>query len=113
MTDTRTPWEFLDRLAQVIASRKGGDAKASYVASLFAKGRKKIAEKVGEEAVETATAAVLDDKKQIVYESADLLFHLLVLWEDAGIKPQEVLHELERREGTSGIAEKNARSGKP
>ncbi len=101
--------EILDRLEAVIASRKGGDADKSYVAKLFAKGRKKIAQKVGEEAVETALAAVMDDKQEVVAESADLLFHLMVLWADMGISPDDIFVELAKREGISGIDEKNSR----
>jgi phosphoribosyl-ATP pyrophosphohydrolase len=102
--------EILDRLEAVIASRKGGDTDKSYVAKLFAKGRKKIAQKVGEEGVEAALAAVMDDKQEVVAESADLLFHLMVLWADMGISPDDIFEELARREGISGIDEKNARS---
>ena len=92
----------LERLFGVIAARKGGDASASYTASLFAKGRPKIAQKVGEEAVELVIEAVRDDKPRLVAESADLLYHLMVLWADAGIAPAEVWSELARREGVSG-----------
>ena len=99
----------IDRLFDVIASRKGGDADESYTAKLFARGTDKIAQKLGEEAVETVITAVTKDRKGTVGESADLLYHLLVLWADAGIRPEDVLAELERREGTSGIAEKAAR----
>ncbi len=101
--------EILDRLEVVIASRKDGDADKSYVAKLFAKGRKKIAQKVGEEAVETALAAVMDDRQEVVSESADLLFHMMVLWVDMGISPEDIFEELARREGVSGIDEKNSR----
>lgn len=101
--------ETLDRLYEVVAGRKGADPTTSYTAKLFARGRPKIAQKVGEEAVECALAAVLDDRPEIVKESADLLYHLLVLWADAGVTPDEIYAELERREGTSGIAEKAAR----
>lgn len=99
----------LDQLFQVIQSRKGGDADSSYTAKLFAKGRKKIAQKVGEEGLETAIAAVSETPAAIAAESADLLYHLLVLWADAGVDPAEVWAELARRQGISGIAEKNSR----
>lgn len=99
----------IGRLYDVIASRKDGDAAASYTAKLFGKGTGKIAQKLGEEAVETVIAAVAKDRDGTVGESADLLYHLLVLWADAGIRPEDVLAELERREGTSGIAEKASR----
>ena len=101
--------EILDRLETVIASRKGGDADKSYVAKLFKKGRQKIAQKVGEEGVECALAAVMGDRDEIISESADLLFHLMVLWADAGVSADDIFDELARREGVSGIEEKNAR----
>ncbi len=99
----------LDTLFQVINDRRGADPDSSYTAKLFAKGRKKIAQKVGEEGLETALAAVSETEQDVVSESADLLYHLLVLWADSGIKPQQVWDELARRSGTSGIAEKNSR----
>jgi phosphoribosyl-ATP pyrophosphohydrolase len=99
----------IDRLFETIASRKGGDAAESYTAKLFARGTDKIAQKLGEEAVETVIAAVTKDRDGMIGESADLIYHLLVLWADAGIRPEDVLAELERREGTSGIAEKASR----
>lgn len=100
---------ILDALAATIASRKDADPESSYTARLFAKGRKKIAQKVGEEAVETAIAAVAEKPANVVSESADLLYHLLVLWAEIGIAPQEVWSELERRVGVSGVDEKKAR----
>lgn len=100
---------MLDRLALIIASRRGASPDDSYVARLFAKGRSKIAAKIGEEAVETVIAASLDDRPAIIAESADLLFHLAVLWADAGICLDDIDAELARREGVSGIAEKAAR----
>lgn len=101
--------EVLQRLFATIESRKGGDPETSYTAKLFCKGTGRIAQKVGEEAVETVIAAVARDKEHIVSESADLLYHLCVLWADAGICPDDVFRTLEKREGISGIAEKNAR----
>lgn len=101
--------EILEKLANVIQSRKGGDKAASYVAKLFGKGRNKIAQKVGEEAVELCIAAASDDLEEAVTESADLLFHMMILWSDMGIKPEDVYDELARREGLSGIEEKNSR----
>jgi len=101
--------DILEKLEQVIQSRKGSDPETSYVARLFHKGRKKIAQKVGEEGVETALAGVLDDRGEVVAESADLLFHLLVLWADMDIATEEIYAELARREGLSGIEEKNSR----
>lgn len=102
-------WQALERLYDTIMSRKNADPESSYVAKLHAQGRTKIAQKLGEEAVETALAAALDERGSIVSESADLLFHLLVLWADAGVAPQDVLDELNRREGLSGLEEKRRR----
>ena len=99
----------LEELFQVICERMGSDPGSSHTARLFAKGRAKIAQKVGEEAVETAIAAVAGGDGELAAESADLLYHLLVCWADAGLDPQEVWAELERRKGTSGLAEKAAR----
>ncbi len=101
--------EIIERLYRLIESRKGGDPDKSYVAKRFAKGTAKLAEKMGEEAVETVIAAVLKDKREVARESADLLFHLLILWADAGIEPSDVFAELATREGTSGIDEKKNR----
>ena len=100
----------LHQLEQTIRQRRDADPAASYVARLTAKGRAKIAQKVGEEAVETVIAAMADDRPGAVGESADLLFHLLVLLADLDISLEAVLDELDRREGVSGIAEKAARS---
>ena len=99
----------LDRLAAVIRSRQGADPASSYTAKLFARGRPKIAQKLGEEAVETVIEAMRGDADAIAAESADLLYHLLVLWADAGVAPETVWAVLEAREGVSGIAEKAAR----
>jgi phosphoribosyl-ATP pyrophosphohydrolase len=99
----------LEKLEAVIGARKGGDAGSSYVAALFAKGREKIAQKVGEEATETVIAALSGDPAKLTSEAADLVFHLLVLLSDAGIGFDDVLAELERREGVSGLDEKAAR----
>ncbi len=104
-----TDSKVLERLFEVIESRHGGDPKTSYVAKLFKKGRRKIAQKVGEEAVETVIAAIDKDRGEVVKESADLLFLLMVLWAELDLKPADVFAELARREGTSGIAEKKAR----
>ena len=102
--------KILEDLYQTILSRKGADAQTSYTASLFSKGTAKIAQKVGEEAVETCIEALQGNPDKIKQESADLLYHLMVLWADQGIKPEDVYAVLEAREGTSGIAEKNART---
>ncbi len=107
-----TDADVIERLFALIESRRGGDPTASYTAKLFAKGRPKIAEKVGEEAIETIIAALGEGPERVVSESADLLYHLLVLWADTGVRPADVWAELERREGTSGIAEKESRGKK-
>jgi phosphoribosyl-ATP pyrophosphohydrolase len=101
--------EILERLFSVIESRKGGDPGASYTARLLAEGKQKIAKKLGEEATETVIAATAGTPGEVARESADLLYHLLVLWAATGVKPAEVWAELARREGTSGLAEKAAR----
>ncbi|HEX6959852.1 MAG TPA: phosphoribosyl-ATP diphosphatase [Ferrovibrio sp.] len=101
--------DLLERLYETIQSRKGGDVTVSHTAKLFAKGRAKIAQKMGEEAVELAIAAVSEPHDAIVSESADLVFHLLVLWAECGITIDDVRAELARREGRSGIEEKKAR----
>lgn len=100
---------ILDRLYKVIESRKGGDPAKSNTARLFAKGTDKIAQKLGEEAVEAVIEGVRGRKKDLAAESADLLYHLLVLWADRGLKPGEVWATLAAREGISGIEEKKAR----
>lgn len=99
----------LDRLYQVIEGRRGADPTQSHTARLFERGRPKIAQKLGEEAVETVIAGLGADKSALAAESADLLYHLLVLWADAGITPAEVWAALEARRGVSGIKEKAAR----
>ena len=99
----------LDRLYGVIESRRGADPATSYTAKLFAEGSAKIAKKLGEEALEAAIEGVRGDGPRLVAESADLLYHLLVLWADRGVTPAEVWRALEARRGTSGIDEKNSR----
>lgn len=110
MTPPKPDIDVLDRLYRVIAARKGGDPGASYTAKLFAAGAGKIAQKFGEEAVETVIAAAQGRRAAVVTESADALYHLLVLWADAGVSPEEVWAELARREGVSGLEEKASRS---
>lgn len=100
---------LLDRLQSVIAARLGADPDASYVARLAARGRGKIAQKIGEEATEVVIAALGPDDVALVGEAADLVFHLLVLLAERGVPFAAVLAELERREGTGGLAEKAAR----
>ncbi|AKJ31340.1 phosphoribosyl-ATP diphosphatase [Caldimonas brevitalea] len=104
--------QTLERLAAVIESRKGGDPQASYVARLFHKGTDAILKKVGEEATETVMAAKDGDTAKIVYEVADLWFHSMVALAHFGLGPEQVLAELERREGLSGL-EEFARRGAP
>lgn len=101
--------DILATLEKTLRSRKGADPATSYVASLYAKGSRKIAQKVGEEAVETAMAVAAGDKNELVKESADLVFHLMVLLEAEGLSLDDVAKELANREGLSGIAEKASR----
>jgi phosphoribosyl-ATP pyrophosphohydrolase len=89
--------QALDDLWAVIQERRTADPESSYTAKLFAKGRPKIAQKVGEEAVETVIAALVQDKEALAAESADLLYHLLVLWADVGLDPNDVAKVLETR----------------
>jgi phosphoribosyl-ATP pyrophosphohydrolase len=105
----QTTSHILDRLHTTVQARKGADPASSYTASLFHKGRGKIAQKLGEEAVECVIEAMRDDGHAIVAESADLLYHLTVLWADAGVEPAQVWAALEARVGTSGLDEKAAR----
>jgi phosphoribosyl-ATP pyrophosphohydrolase len=105
-----TDTDILDRLAGTIATRKGADSDTSYTASLFRKGRARIAQKLGEEATETVIAAMGGDDAAIVPEAADLIYHLLVLLADAGRSLDDVRAELMRREGQSGHEEKAARA---
>jgi phosphoribosyl-ATP pyrophosphohydrolase len=99
----------LDRLAAIIAARKGADPDTSWTAKLLAKGPEKCAEKFGEEAVEAIVEAVKGDRARLTAEAADVLYHLLVMLAARDVTLDEVLAELERREGTSGIAEKASR----
>jgi phosphoribosyl-ATP pyrophosphohydrolase len=101
--------EILDRLAATLAARKSADPASSYVAKLYAKGLDAILKKVAEEAAETIMAAKDGVREKIVYETADLWFHTLVLLAREGIHPDEILNEPARREGLSGLAEKAAR----
>ena len=101
--------EVLERIAAAIEERKGGDAGVSYVARLLAKGEDAILKKIGEEATETVLAAKDGDRLHLVRETADLWFHCLVMLAHYGLGPADVLAELQRREGISGIDEKAAR----
>ena len=105
----KTDSDILARLYAVIEQRRGGDPAKSYVAKRLGQGTHKIAQKLGEEAVECALAAVDGGRDDVVSESADLLFHLMILWADAGIEPDEVYAELAKREGVSGLDEKRSR----
>jgi phosphoribosyl-ATP pyrophosphohydrolase len=104
---------ILQQLAHVIEQRKLADPSSSYVAALFAKGRGKIAQKIGEEGVEVALAAVGGHSEEIIAEMADLWFHSLVLLADANLSHQAVLNELAHRFGLSGLEEKASRSNNP
>lgn len=101
--------DTLDRLAEVLESRKSADPQSSYVAKLYAKGMDGILKKVGEEATETIIAAKDGDPQKIIYETADLWFHTLVMLAHVGLHPNDILNELARREGLSGLEEKAAR----
>ena len=101
----------LDRLFATIAARKGADPTTSYTAKLLAKGELHCAKKMGEEAVETALAAVGQDKAALTAESADLVYHLMVLWAACGVTPEDVYAVLAARESRSGLEEKASRQG--
>jgi phosphoribosyl-ATP pyrophosphohydrolase len=104
--------DILNRLADILEQRKNADPTSSYVAKLYAQGMDSILKKVGEEATETVIAAKGGKREEIIYETADLWFHTLVMLAKADIKPHEVLDELARREGLSGIDEKASRADK-
>ena len=101
--------DILARLADTLEARKAADPQSSYVAKLYAKGLDAILKKVAEEAAETLMAAKDGERDKIIYETADLWFHSLVLLAHAGIRPEAVLDELARREGLSGLVEKASR----
>lgn len=101
--------DTLDRLYKVVQERRKADPETSYIAKRMKQGTAKIAQKLGEEAVETVIAAVEKDRDGVISESADLLFHWLLLLADGGIEVSEVMKELERREGISGLDEKARR----
>lgn len=104
--------DVLNKLAAVLEARKRAAPDSSYVAGLYAKGLDGILKKIGEEATETVLAAKTGDKAKIVHETADLWFHTLVLLAQQGLKPDDILSELDRRFGTSGLDEKAARLDK-
>ena len=101
--------DALDRLWQVIESRRGADPASSYTAKLLARGNAKVAQKLGEEAVEAVIEGVKGNRGALIGESADLLYHLMVMWAATGVSPADVAAELERRDGVSGISEKKGR----
>ena len=109
MTENTLNGAAIDRLFAIIEDRQGADPEESYTAKLFARGRAKIAQKTGEEAVETIIAAMSGDPEEVAKESADLLYHLLVLWSELGVRPAEVYAQLSKREGMSGLEEKRSR----
>jgi phosphoribosyl-ATP pyrophosphohydrolase len=110
MPDTDKSQHILDALYATVSARKGADPETSYTAKLFAKGTPKIAQKVGEEGVETVIAALAESPDKVASESADLLYHLTVLWADQGVAPEYVWKILAERQGISGITEKASRS---
>jgi phosphoribosyl-ATP pyrophosphohydrolase len=102
--------DVLKQLAQILEQRKQESAEKSYVASLYAKGLDSILKKIGEEATETVIAAKNGEKNQLIYETADLWFHCMVLLAHQGLEPDDVLQELQRRFGLSGLEEKAQRN---
>lgn len=112
MNEKKTNSEVLERVFETIKCRYNENPNTSYAAQLFSRGRGKIACKIVEEATETIVAALHEGEEKVVSESADLLFHLLILWADLGIEPALVWEELSRREGVSGIDEKSSRKEK-
>ena len=104
--------DILNKLAAVLEARRGADPQSSYVAGLYAKGLDAILKKIGEEATETVLAAKTGERDKIIHETADLWFHTLIMLAQTGVKPDDILAELERRFGTSGLDEKAARQGR-
>jgi phosphoribosyl-ATP pyrophosphohydrolase len=104
--------DLIEELYRVVLSRKGGDPTVSHTAKLYRRGTKKIAQKVGEEAVEALIEAMAGDREKLAEESADLIYHLLVLWADQDLTPGEVFAVMRQRQGISGIAAKAARKAK-
>ena len=102
--------DTIDKLFATIAARKGADPSTSYTAKLLAGGIEKCAKKFGEEATEAVIAAIQKDKAELAKESADVLYHLLVVWAASGITPEDVYAVLQSREGQSGLEEKASRS---
>ena len=114
MSDESAPYDarILEELHALLLSRKDADPETSYTARLFARGEAKIAQKLGEEAVEAVIEAVRGDNAALAVESADLLYHLLALWAARGLEPTDVWAALAARRGTSGLAEKANRLDK-
>ena len=108
-TGTDASSALLDRLFDVVSSRRNADPAVSHSARLLSRGSAKVAQKFGEEAVECLIEATRGNRSGLVSESADVLYHLVVMWVDGGVAPQDVWDELHRREGVSGLAEKAAR----
>ena len=109
MTEDHMARRFLDELYRVIKSRKGADPETSYTAQLFDGGVEKIARKIGEESTEVIVSALRETPAHVVSESADLLYHLMVLWAEQDITPEDVYDELASRAGTAGVEEKASR----
>ena len=101
---------ILDRLYQVADSRRNADPSSSYTAKLLGRGKRRIARKVGEEAVEVVVAALAQPPEDVIAESVDLLYHLTVLWVSLGLKPADIWAEMARREGLSGLTVKALRA---
>ena len=102
--------DVLKKLAAVLEARKGADPQSSYVAGLYDKGLDAILKKIGEEAIETVLAAKSGERDKIIHETADLWFHTLIMLAQTGLKPDDILYEMERRLGVSGLTEKAMRS---
>ena len=109
MNEENMSRRFLDELFSVIKSRKGADPETSYTAQIFEGGVEKMARKIGEESTEIIVAALRETPAHVVSESADLLYHLMILWAEQDITPEDVFDELASRAGTSGVEEKAAR----
>ena len=109
MNDEDTTRSFIDSLFKTIKDRQGADPETSYTAKLYEGGVEEIARKIGEEATEVIVAALRETPAHVVTESADLLYHLMVLWAEQDISPDDVFEELESRAGASGIEEKESR----
>jgi phosphoribosyl-ATP pyrophosphohydrolase len=104
--------DILKKLAETLEARKGADPQGSYVAGLYAKGLDAILKKIGEEATETVLAAKSGERAKIIHETADLWFHTLIMLAQTGLKPDDILAELDRRFGVSGLDEKASRQGR-